>query len=229
AGERMIIPFLRKRGTSSIDVVLITHPHSDHIGGLESVLEEFSVRRVVDAGQKIGSDVYKRFMAFVEAENIPLRRVQAGDTLGGFGGIRLYVLHPHTDIDHPASGLQVKNLNDVSVVLKLVYGETSFLFTGDVEKSGERELQQTFGSFLDSDVLKIGHHGSSTSSSLSFLQEVTPRIGIISVGKFNKFSHPSEEVLARLRALQIEVHQTDEQGAVVLESDGRRISIVDWR
>ncbi len=229
AGERMIVPFLRRQGISSIDRALITHPHNDHMAGLEAVLEEYPVRRVDDSGQKATSNVYRRLMELLRAKDIPLQRVQAGDTLGGYEKVRLYVLHPRIESVHSTNRRRVRNLNDGSVVIKLVYGETSFLFTGDVEKGGERELLSDFGAFLDADVLKIGHHGSSTSSSLSFLQKVTPRFGVISVGKFNKFSHPSREVLARFEELQVEVYRTDEHGAVVLESDGRNISVVDWR
>lgn len=222
AGERMIVPFLKKRGVRSIDVVLITHPHTDHLGGLEAVLDEFPAGRIVGFTQEFESGVYERFRTIVESKRIPVQRVQAGDTLGGFRGTRLYVLYPR-------HGLDTRNPNDVSVVLKLVYGRTSFLFTGDVEKAGEREMQENFATFLDADVLKVGHHGSSTSSSLPFLREVAPQMAIISVGRFNKFNHPSNDVLDRLRELDVEVLRTDEEGAVVFESDGNRVSRVDWR
>lgn len=222
AGERMIVPFLKKRGVRSIDVVLITHPHTDHLGGLEAILDVYPAGRVAEFAQPDESDVYERFRTIVESKRIPVQRVQAGDTLGGFRGTRLYVLYPR-------HGLDTRNPNDVSVVLKLVYGRTSFLFTGDVEKAGEREMQENFATFLDADVLKVGHHGSGTSSSLPFLREVTPQMAIISVGRFNKFNHPSNDVLDRLRELDVEVLRTDEEGAVVLESDGNRVSRVDWR
>ncbi len=184
---------------------------------------------MVYSGREVESAVHDRLMALIEKKGIFLQKVQAGDTLGGLGKLRLYVLHPFARRDNSSADRPLENLNDASIVLKLVYGETSVLLTGDLEDTGERHLLHSFGAFVDCDVVKIGHHGSSTSSSLPFLREVTPRIGIISVGEFNRFNHPSSEVLKRLRRLQVDFHRTDEEGAVVLESDGMRISMMNWR
>ena len=141
---------------------------------------------------------------------------------------RIMCLFPHAGEVQLGDG-QTSNLNNESIVLKIVYGTTSILMMGDAEEAVERELISEYGSFLDADVIKIGHHGSSTSSSSAFIGVMAPEQGVLCVGLNNRFHHPSAEVVARYRERHCEIHRTDESGAIILESDGSRWSKVNWR
>ena len=142
--------------------------------------------------------------------------------------VRFYILYPDDLALTPGHGHRI-NLNNQSVVVKIVYGTTSVLLAGDAEEDVERQLIRRYGGFLESDVLKAGHHGSSTSSSMEFLEEVRPRFALVSVGFQNKFQHPSPEVLCRYTEMGSRYFRTDEGGAVVLQSDGTRWEVVGWR
>ena len=155
--------------------------------------------------------------------------VTAGVQLAEIPNVRLYTLHPIDSFLDVDSTDGYDHLNNTSVVFKLVYGTTSFLFAGDAEIPVEEHLDSVYDSFLKSDVLKAGHHGSITSSSAEFLANVAPKEVIVSVGKFNKFHHPSPKVIQRFKNLGIMIHRTDEEGAIIFESDGRSISRVNWR
>lgn len=228
AGKERIVPFLEKRGIQFIDAVILTHPHSDHLGGLATILSSVRVGRVVYSGRHVESDAFERFVAAARSYSVPLQTVEAGDTLDGFTMARCYVLHPAFESLDQSFRRLGSSLNDGSVVLKLLYGKTSFLFAGDVERNGERQLLGRYGNFLDSDVLKVAHHGSESSSTQSFLGIVSPHTAIVSVGRFNLFGHPSQDVLSRLREQNIQVHRTDLEGAVVVHSDGERALVADW-
>ncbi|HEY4643984.1 MAG TPA: DNA internalization-related competence protein ComEC/Rec2, partial [Bacteroidota bacterium] len=228
AGKERIVPFLERRGIQFIDAVILTHPHSDHLGGLATILSSVRVGRVIYSGKHTESDAFERFVAAAWSYGVPLQTVEAGDTLGGFTMARCYVLHPVFDCDDGTFRRAGSSLNDGSVVLKLLYGKTSFLFAGDVERDGERQLLGRYGNFLDSDVLKVAHHGSESSSTQSFLGIVSPHTAIVSVGRFNLFGHPSQDVLSRLREHHCQVHRTDLEGAVVVRSDGERALVADW-
>jgi competence protein ComEC len=143
-------------------------------------------------------------------------------------GVRLYVLHPSGGFA-ARDTLKHGNLNNQSVVLKLVYGRTSLLLAGDAEREAEERMVAVYGDWLRCDVLKTGHHGSITSSSEAFLDRVRPSVAVVSVGARNKFRLPSERVLRRFAERGVEYFRTDESGAVVLESDGERRRVGDWR
>ena len=226
AGEKVVAPFLLRRNISTLDAIMVSHPHSDHLGGVPYLLRHLEVKHVIDAGQRAQSSLYYDYEAL-----IPNMRevVEAGKTIGHLPNIRLYALHPvpsFLDIDSTDG---YEHLNNTSVVFKLVYGATSFLFAGDAEIPVEERLNSVYGTFLKSDVLKAGHHGSITSSSDEFLANVRPNEVIVSVGRFNKFHHPSRQVLERYKELGTQIHRTDEEGAVILESDGTTIRHVNWR
>jgi competence protein ComEC len=137
--------------------------------------------------------------------------------------LRMYILHPNSMED------KHRSLNNTSVVVKLVYGNSSALLVGDAESESEAKLCRRYGYFLDSDILKVGHHGSRTSSSGNFLRCVSPAVSLVSVGAKNKFGHPSQETIARLVRFGSRVHRTDEEGALVYESDGNSWWKYDWR
>jgi competence protein ComEC len=226
AGEKVVAPFLRRRGISTIDAIVVTHPHSDHVGGVPYLIRNFEVKQVIDASQRAQSSLYYDYESLIP--NIR-RVVTAGIQLAAIPNVRLYTLHPIDSFLDVDSTDGYDHLNNTSVVFKLVYGATSFLFAGDAEIPVEEHLDSVYQSFLKSDVLKAGHHGSSTSSSAEFLANVAPKEVIVSVGKFNKFRHPSPKVIRRFKDLGIHIHRTDEEGAIIFESDGRSISRVNWR
>jgi len=226
AGERVVAPFLRKIGISVIDAVIVSHPHSDHLGGIPYILRNFEVHEVIDASQRAQSSLFYDYVSLIPELH---RVVAAGCLLARIPNVRLYTLHPDSAFLDVDSSDGYDHLNNSSVVIKLQYGSTSFLLVGDAEVPVEKHLDSVYGSFLKSDLLKSGHHGSITSSSNEFLTYVGPKEVVVSVGKFNKFHHPSRKVLARFRNMGAHVHRTDEEGAIIFESDGTSTTHVNWR
>ena len=215
-GERVLVPFLRHRNVRHIDMVVASHPHSDHIGGLVYLLENVQVDHFIDSGQAYDSWTSGRLRELIRTKKIQYHRVAAGDSLVGMGGVEAIVLHP-TSTFVTAGGESPHDLNNGSVVLRLQAGSNSVLFTGDIEVESDPAVLG-WGKRLQSSILKVAHHGSKTSSRPAFVDAVNPRIAIISVGSFNKFGHPSQQVLARLSG-RCRVYRTDRNGAVTIRVD----------
>jgi len=232
-GQRVIEPFLKKKGINKIDAVLVTHPHNDHIGGIPYILENFEVGAVIDNGLNYSSEIYRRYLDIINRKGIRHIVARAGDKIELSKVARIYVLHPiepfvgdYNGEDKYGSGHAV---NNSSVVIKIQYGGNSFLFMGDAEKEAEESMIKIYDTFLKSDWIKVGHHGSETSSSPAFVLKVKPTWAVISVGKYNKYNHPSDIVLRRYNLIGSKIHRTDEEGAGVFRSDGKDIEKVQWR
>ncbi len=209
-----VMPFYDR----SIDMVIETHPDEDHIGGLTEVLKRYEVGLVMESGVDSKSAVYeeiKNVTAEKEIKNILARR---GMKINLDEGVYLLILFPDRDVSKLDS-------NYGSVVAKLVYGKNSFLLTGDSPKAVESYLVFLDAKNLKSDVLKVGHHGSDTSTSEIFSGYVSPEYAVISVGKENKYGHPRKEILERLKQFGAAVFRTDESGAVKMKSDGNIITV----
>ena len=222
-GARVLLPFLRHWGAGRIDVVVVSHLHNDHSGGLVALLEEVEVGHYLDSGQQYESFTARRLRSLIEEKGIDYHRVAAGDSLVGLGGVGGLVLHPTPEFVGPEAASQ-HHLNDGSVVLRLEYGDVSLLFTGDIEE-GTDAAMLGWGGRLQSTILKVPHHGSSTSSGPSLVAAVAPRTAVVSVGEFSKFDHPSPAVMARFEEQGIEVLRTDRCGAVMLHTDGTRVGL----
>ncbi len=218
AGRRTVIPYVRRRG-GEVALFVLTHPDADHVGGAPSVLDGLRPARWWDPGFVHGSDVYARSLEVARQRDIPWRRAQAGDSLW-IDGVLLRVLAPD-----PAWMTTHDNANDASIVLMLQHGQVRMLLTGDAEAAEEAWLVDRWGDALSAQVLKVGHHGSRTSSTDALLDAVHPELALISVGADNRYGHPAPDVMARLRGRGIEVLRTDRDGAIVVRSDGRRISL----
>ena len=207
-----LIEYLRNAGVEKIDLMVATHPHSDHYGGLIPVLKAFPVGTVLDPGKDHPTDLYHRFLETIKSlPEVEFKLARAGQRYS-FGGAEILIVHPSARLPaHP---------NDASIVLKLTYGDVSFLFTGDAERVAEMEMMSR-GFNLRSTVLKVGHHGSRTSTGTAFLSRVSPRAAVIPVGENNRYGHPHPEVVRRLRLRGVEIFRTDLQGTVLFFSDGR--------
>lgn len=229
AGERIVVPFLKRRSISSLDVLVVSHPHSDHIGGVPATLEHCDVKRVIDSGQPISSQIYSRYLADIADEGCVFQTARAGTTISGVENARIYILSPMARYIDTDTSHQHPNLNNTSIVLKLQYGNISMLLSGDAEKDVEEDMVSVYGDFLHSTLLKVGHHGSNTSSSEGFLSAVSPAYAVISVGKNNKFHHPSPTVVQRFEEMKAIVYRTDEEGALIFETNGITLSRIDWR
>lgn len=217
AGSRTIVPFLRAGGYRRVDMVIVTHPHLDHYGGLRAVVESMDVGEVLSSGVGSESGAYRAWRETVDRHGIPYRTVVKGDTLAALGGVRGLFLHPDPVF---LSGGAKTNANEASVVLRLSYGAFSMLLTGDIEEKAEAAVVR-WPSTLKSTVLKSPHHGSSTSSGTAFLNAVDPKAVAVSAGMYNTFGHPSIYILEQYRQRGTTVYRTDRGGAVVIRSDGR--------
>lgn len=210
-----VLPFWDR----SLDLVILTHPHADHLDGLVEVLKRYEVGAVLESGVSHSISEYEAWHELLEAKGVNVIIAKSGQTVRLSHAASLDVLTPFESF----VGKSPKNIHDATVVLRLVYASTTALLMGDAERPLERQLIGA-GTNLDVDVLKVGHHGSKTSTAEEFLRATTPRLAVISVGRKNRYGHPYQEVLDRLRAFGISVLRTDQDGDVTAVSDGRAFS-----
>ena len=212
-----VVDDLRSLGVTRIDLLVATHPHSDHIGGMQQVLSAFPVGKVVDTGLAHPSSSYEHFLETIEQNHIPYQVAEQGQTVDIDPLLRVLVLFPPEE--RPGD-----DLNANSVVLRISYGAIDFLMTGDVGKEGEDALLRT-GYPLDAEILKVGHHGSSSSTSAAFLARVRPETVVIPVGAGNDYGHPHTETLTLLKGSGVTVYRTDQNGSILIRSDGMSYSL----
>jgi competence protein ComEC len=218
-GSGKVLASLREHSLSHIDVVVATHPHADHIGGLVDVIKNVDVGQVLDSGQVHTTQTFEDFLDAIETKQIPLKSVRQGDSINLDPTVKIDVLNPPANLLDGADN--EAEFNNNSVVLKLTYGEFSALLTGDMEERNEARLVSENTTTLDADVLKAGHHGSHTSSSIPFLNAVTPEVVIISLGAGNTYGHPHQEALDRISAAGTEhLFRTDIDGTITLIANG---------
>ena len=217
AGRSTIIPYIMKRG-GVVEAFILSHAHADHLGGAQSILKAFHPRVFWDAAFAQGSSVYLNTLRAAEESGVTWKRVHADDTMM-VDNVRLRFLAPDS-----AWTASLDDPNEASTIVLVEFGETRFLFMGDAERAEEQWLlDHAFGD-LRADVLKVGHHGSSTSSTDRFLAAVQPALAVISVGADNFYGHPSVDVLASLARAGARTVRTDSAGTVVVRSDGNRLT-----
>jgi len=199
-----------------IDLMILTHPHDDHVSGLNEVIKRYDVEQIVYTGVLHSAPGFLEWLRLVKDDKIPTKIAYKGFKIDLENGASMEVLSPEENM----LGKEAKNLNNTSLVIKLRYKDKSFLFVGDAEEEIEKRLLEEN---IKADVLKIGHHGSDTGSTEEFLKKVGPEIAVISVGKDNRFGHPHNRVLKRLEKLNIKVLRTDSGGNIRIVSDGQAI------
>ena len=224
-GKQVLIPYLLDRGIRLIDYMIISHFDTDHVGGLLTVMEEFKVNTVIFSRQGEVSENYKRFTNIVKEKSIKAIVVEKGDRFKVENNLYFDILWPNN------SNIVMENeLNNNSIVCKMIYKKFSILFTGDIEQVAERQILNEYRNnlqILNSTILKVAHHGSKSSSIKEFVDNVKPKIALIGVGKNNIFGHPNADVIERLNSNKIKIYRTDTDGEIriVINSKGRIINI----
>ncbi len=208
-----VMPFFDR----TIDLLILTHPHLDHIGSFPEILRRYHIGAVLLTGVTYDNGRYQEFLSLLKTEHIPVEIADPAHDIDLGDHVRLDILWP-PPLYYKKS---IKNVHESSIVLKLIYGKDSILFTGDAEEAIERKLLAAHAD-IAAEILKVGHHGSKTSTSESFLSAVHPALAVISVGISNTYGHPHPSVLARLTAHHIPMRLTESGGTVTMELDGKK-------
>lgn len=212
-----LVEYLKDQGVKTLDYIIGTHPHSDHIGGLDDVIKGFQVGAIIMPKVIANTRTFEEVMEAVSDKGLSITSPVPG-TSYPLGEAEFTILAPNSD--------DYASLNDYSIANRIVFGSNSFIFTGDAEALSEEEILNNFNKRdLASDVFKLAHHGSSTSNTEDFLEAINPSYGIISCGQDNSYGHPHREIMAQLKARNILVFRTDLHGTIVINSDGKDISI----
>ena len=214
---QMVVSYLKQMGVETLEAVVCTHSHEDHVGGLPAVLSVFEAETVYSPVTEYSTKVFRDFVSKTEANAGAITVPAPGDQFT-LGSTTVTVLGPVKEYDDP---------NNTSIVLKVTYGQSDFLFTGDMETEAENDMLDYWGDNADwnCEVLKVGHHGSETSSGYRFVYEVDPDYGIISVGQGNTYDHPHEKPMSRLNDAGVVLFRTDLLGHVIARTDGSQISL----
>lgn len=209
-GESTLLPYILDRGYKKIDLMFISHFDQDHIGGLFTILRELKVNRVCISKQEENSENYKKFLEIVKERNITVFTVKIGEKIKIEKNLYFDILWPQEE------QIEENRINNNAIVMKLIYNGFSCLFTGDIEKVAEDKIVSLYKdkSVLESDILKVAHHGSKTSTTEEFFKLVNPKISLIGVGKNNLFGHPSSEVIERLEKSNAKIYRTDMNGEI---------------
>lgn len=211
---QFLVSRLSRLNVTSLDYVVNTHPDEDHCGGLAGVLAQYPAEHVYSSVTEYSTKIFSNVAKYADEQGHPIEVPGTGDTWT-LGSAVVTVIGPVQEYSDPNNG---------SLVLRVDYGETSFLFTGDMEQKAEADLLAA-GANVKADVLKAGHHGSPTSSSEAFLEAVDASVAVVSVGEGNDYGHPSADVLARLEALGAKIYRTDELGEIIVTSDGKELTV----
>lgn len=211
-----IVALLHKYKVKEISKIIITHPHADHLGGMNAIFKNFKVDAIYDDGMPAGTGSYKNYLKQIKEKKIPYHVLKAGDEVDFFDGVKFNVLGPVKVIKDQKGN---SDFNNNSIVGRLTYDSFSMMFTGDAEQEEEKTILGKGGT-LKSDVLKVGHHGSRTSTSPAFLKAVSPKNAFISCGQGNDYGHPHKVTIDKLEKAKVQIYRTDRNGTVTLTSDG---------
>lgn len=214
AGKK-VTAYLEARRVKKIDLLIATHPDIDHIGGLVHVMKSFPIDRMIDSGKSHITMTYAKYLNQIRQQNIPLTTAKFNEKIEIDQLIDIEILNAYQ---------KGKNTNQSSIVLNIIYDDFSLLLMGDAERPQEYELIDKFN--VKSDILKIGHHGSKTSTSFEFLKQVNPDLAIITYSKHNKYGHPVNHVIANLNRLNIDIYSTGAYGDIVIYTDGKGYYVI---
>lgn len=212
---KKLLAYLQKQHIKRLDYVIATHPHEDHIGGMADVVKKYDIGEFYMPKKLTDTKVFENMINALKSKSIKAVAAKAGMSFSLGKNAECSIIAPNSS--------NYDSLNNYSVVLMIKYGNSRFLFMGDAEKLSEKEILSK-GFDVNSDVLKVGHHGSTSSSSKDFLDKASPKIAVISCGKNNDYGHPHKETLQELKKRNIQVYRTDIDGSIVLYSDGQNIS-----
>lgn len=208
---------LEEKNIDDFEIVIATHPHEDHIGGMTKIFEEYDIKSFYMPKVTSTTKTFENMINAVKKEGLKINVIKEGTSFDLGEGARIDVYSPINE--------SYEELNDYSPIMKLTFGNSTFMFTGDAEAYSEKQVISKYKDNLKADVLKFGHHGSSTSSSKEFIKVIAPKYGIISCGVNNKYGHPHRETLQTIDTYGIETYRTDINGEIIVISDGNNISI----
>lgn len=210
----LLVKYFKEKGITQFNYLVATHPHEDHIGGMDNIINNFTINNIYMPDITTTTKTFLDVLNAIDSKNMTLKVPKIGETFT-LGEATIEVIY---------TGNNKQNLNNTSIVLKLTFDTTSFLFTGDATSEVEKEI---LNKNIKADVLKVGHHGSKYSTTQEFLNKVNPKYAIISVGKNNSYDHPNEITLTKLKNKNIEIHRTDKEGTIIITSNGTNLTITN--